>query len=85
MLLAFIFLQEKINLWGNYWYCSNNNRYFYDDRKKGHKRRAEREKEIVGCYMQSDPLYLQVISILGKIGISGVESNLGTAIRTVSY
>lgn len=28
-------------------------------------------------------VFAALISILGKVGISGVESNLGTAIRTV--
>ncbi len=34
MLLAFIFCRKKNQFVGYDWYCFNNGRYFYDDRKK---------------------------------------------------
>ena len=35
------FFAGKNQFVGYDWYCFNNGRYFYDDRKKGHKRRTE--------------------------------------------
>ena len=56
MLLAFIFLQEKINLWGMIGIVLITVGTFMMIEKKDRML-----KEIVGCYMQSDPLYLQAL------------------------
>ena len=39
--LGIHFFAGKNQFVGYDWYCFNNGRYFYDDRKKGHKRRTE--------------------------------------------
>lgn len=49
------------------------------------KENAEKHEEGRGWlfYAAGSAVFASLTSILGKIGISGVESNLGTAIRTV--
>ena len=46
-----------------------------------HKKRAGRRGWLL--YAAGSALFASLTAILGKIGISDVESNLGTAIRTV--
>ena len=53
----------------------------YDDREEG---REEKEGERGWfIYALLSAVFASLTSILGKIGISGVESNLGTFIRTI--
>lgn len=82
MLLAFIFLQEKINLWGMIGIVLITIGTFMMIEKKGHKRRAEREKKSLVAICNRIRCICKPYFYPWKIGISGVESNLGTAIRT---
>ncbi len=43
---------------------------------------AENEKKSWFLYASGSALFASLTAILGKVGISGVDSNLGTAIRT---
>lgn len=50
------------------------------------KKKADAKKQVTGSrwliYAVGSAVFASLTSILGKVGISGVESNLGTAIRT---
>ena len=81
MLLAFIFLREEIITWlkfvsmiligiGTYLMIQ----------KKETKEKAEDKKWLL--YAVGSAVFASLTSILGKIGIQDVNSNLGTAIRT---
>ena len=50
--------------------------------KKETEKSAEQEKKSWLLYAVLSAVFASLTSILGKIGIDGVESNLGTAIRT---
>ena len=50
--------------------------------KKAIDRRCKRRRELAFYTRRALPVFASLTSILGKVGISGVESNLGTAIRT---
>lgn len=82
MLLAFIFLQEKVSLWGIIGMILIAAGTFMMIEKKD----TQKEKTVTGnrwlLYAIGSAVFASLTSILGKIGISGVESNLGTAIRT---
>lgn len=83
MLLAFLFLEEELTVikaaamlligLGTYLMIQ--------------KKRADEVKEVHTnkwiIYASLSAVFASLTSILGKIGIEGVESNLGTAIRTV--
>lgn len=56
-----------------YWYLS-------DDTEKETKEKAEDKKWLL--YAVGSAVFASLTSILGKIGIQDVNSNLGTAIRT---
>lgn len=82
IILAFIFLHEEINLSkavgviligaGTYFMIEKEN--------------VSAEEQKTGgswfLYAAGSAVFASLTSILGKVGISGVESNLGTAIRT---
>lgn len=82
ILFAFIFLGEEINIpkavgivligFGTFLMIE--------------KRKTDEKKRIKGnlwfFYAIGSAVFASLTSILGKIGISGVESNLGTAVRT---
>lgn len=82
ILLAFVFLKEEISLAkaagvvligvGTFWMIE--------------KKKSNTEKTVKGhswfFYASGSAVFASLTSILGKVGISGVESNLGTAIRT---
>ena len=82
MLLAFIFLQEKINLWGMIGIVLITIGTFMMIEKKDIKEEQKEKRNRWLLYAIGSAVFASLTSILGKIGISGVESNLGTAIRT---
>ncbi len=49
--------------------------------KKNDQTQTQNQKWLF--YALGSALFASLTSLLGKIGITGVESNLGTAIRTV--
>ncbi len=80
MILAFIFLGEQIS-----WLklvCMvliATGTYFMIEKKKSES--VKSSKWLI--YALLSAVFASLTSILGKVGISGVDSNLGTAIRTV--
>lgn len=80
MLLAFLVLGEKITLLkGASMVLTAAGTYLMLDRKKSITK-AESKAWLI--YALLSAVFAALTSILGKIGIEGVESNLGTAIRT---
>jgi transporter family protein len=85
MVLAFIFLSEGITLWtvvgmalmiiGTYLMILKTKSNVEDEPA------ADRRSWIL--FAVGSAVFAALTSILGKIGIEGVESNLGTAIRTI--
>lgn len=82
MLLAFLFLREPITLFGGIGVVLIGAGTFLMIEKKDTVQKGE-EKKSWFLYAAGSAIFASLTSILGKIGISGVESNLGTAIRTV--
>ena len=82
ILLAFLFLREEISLPKGIGVVLIGIGTFLMIEKK----KADAAKETKGnrwfFYAAGSAAFASLTSILGKIGISGVESNLGTAIRT---
>ena len=92
MLLAFIFLGEKITpiriaamiLIGTGTYRMIQKKAVPDKNQEKEAQLSEFAKQyewIIFAFMST--IFASLTSILGKIGIAGVDSNLGTAIRTV--
>lgn len=82
ILLAFIFLHEEINLFKAVGIVLIGAGTFMMLERKS---TSVKEQEAGGhwlLYAVGSAVFASLTSILGKIGISGVESNLGTAIRT---
>lgn len=80
ILLAFLFLREPIS--GSKavgLVAIGAGTYLMIQRKSGAPRGKEEGKALV--YAACSAVFASLTSILGKVGISGVESNLGTAIR----
>lgn len=84
ILLAFVFLQEGISLLkalavlaiaAGIW-------LMVEKQKTGNQKKAERAGRSWIIYAAGSAFFASLTAILGKAGISGVESNLGTAIRT---
>ena len=82
MLLAFIFLQEKINLWGMIGIVLITVGTFMMIEKKDIKEEQNVKGNRWLLYAIGSAVFASFTSILGKMGISGVQSHLGTAIRT---
>ncbi|MGM9657679.1 MAG: EamA family transporter [Eubacteriales bacterium] len=81
LLLAFIVLGEPITwLKGVCVVLIAAGTYMMIERKKNDEKKETRRSWIV--YAVLSAVFAALTSILGKIGISGVESNLGTMIRT---
>lgn len=82
ILLAFLFLKEEISLPKAVGMILIGAGTFLMIEKK----RTDAEKQVKGnrwlIYAAGSAVFASLTSILGKVGISGVESNLGTAIRT---
>ncbi len=83
MLLAFILLHERISLFGGIGVVLIAAGTFLMVEKKDVKEEKQGLKKRWFFYAIGSAVFASLTSILGKIGISGVESNLGTAIRTV--
>lgn len=81
MLLAFLFLQEPITPFGGVGVVLIAAGTFLMIEKKDVKQKEDQKKSWF-LYAAGSAIFASSTSILGKIGISGVESNLGTAIRT---
>ncbi len=81
MLLAFLFLQEPISPFGGVGVVLIAAGTFLMIEKKDVKQKEDQKKSWF-LYAAGSAIFASLTSILGKIGISGVESNLGTAIRT---
>ena len=81
MLLAFLFLQEPITPFGGVGVVLISAGPFLMIEKKDVEQKVDQKKSWF-LYAAGSAIFASLTSILGKIGISGVESNLGTAIRT---
>ena len=81
MLLAFLFLQEPITPFGGIGVVLIAAGTFLMIEKKDVEQKEDQKKGWF-LYAAGSAIFASLTSILGKIGISGVESNLGTAIRT---
>ena len=81
MLLAFLFLQEPITPFGGIGVVLIAAGTFLMIEKKDVKQKEDQKKSWF-LYAAGSAIFASLTSILGKIGISAVESNLGTAIRT---
>ena len=81
VLLAFLVLGESIGVWkGIGTLVMALGTFMMIEKKEGDEKEGERGWFI--CALLS-AVFASLTSILGKIGISGVESNLGTFIRTI--
>lgn len=82
ILFAFLFLGEKITGWKLAGIAAIAAGTFLMIQKK---ERAEEQKEGKGWFFYAvlSTVFASLTSILGKIGVTGVDSNLGTAIRTI--
>ena len=81
IILAFIFLHEPINLWKGLGIVFIAIGTFAMIEKKTIKTEKDSGKSWL-LYALGSAVFASLTSILGKVGIVGVESNLGTAIRT---
>lgn len=82
ILLAFIILGENISVWKLIGIIGIGAGTFLMIQKKDSAGEKKTEKGWF-IYAVLSAVFASLTSILGKIGISGVDSNLGTAIRTV--
>ncbi len=82
MLLAFLFLNEEISVFGGIGVVLIAVGTFLMIEKKNVEKEKQSQKKRWLLYAIGSAVFASLTSILGKIGISGVESNLGTAIRT---
>lgn len=81
ILLAFLFLQEKVSVLKIFaLVLIAAGTLLMIEKKKGSKVAEKNGRWL--WYAIGSAIFASLTSILGKIGISGVESNLGTAIRT---
>lgn len=81
ILLAFILLREDIGVYGGIAVALIGVGTFLMMEKKN-KQSAERKGNSWLIYAMGSAVFASMTSILGKVGIVGIESNLGTAIRT---
>lgn len=82
ILLAFIILGENISVWKLIGIIGIGAGTFLMIQRKDSAGEKKTEKGWL-IYAVLSAVFASLTSILGKIGISGVDSNLGTAIRTV--
>lgn len=81
MLLAMIFLGEKITwLNGGAIILIGVGTFLMIEKKGDSNEKSEKKSWLI--YAVLSAVFASLTSILGKVGIDGVESNLGTAIRT---
>lgn len=81
ILLAFLFLRESITVYSGAGVFLIGAGTFLMIEKRDVQRPAEQGSGWF-LYAAGSAVFASLTSILGKIGISGVESNLGTAVRT---
>lgn len=81
MLLAFLFLQEPITWLGLLCMVAIGAGTLLMIQKKESSTRVQGTKWL--WYAIGSAVFASLTSILGKVGITGIDSNLGTAIRTV--
>ena len=81
MLLAFIFLHERISLFGGIGIVLIAVGTFLMIEKKDVKKTPDTPKKRWLLYAVGSAVFASLTSILGKVGISGVESNLGRGAR----
>lgn len=82
ILLAFLFLREEINLSKAVGVVLIGAGTFLMIEKKREPVERGKTGNQWFLYAMGSSVFASLTSILGKVGISGVESNLGTAIRT---
>ncbi|ERI90634.1 putative membrane protein [Clostridiales bacterium oral taxon 876 str. F0540] len=82
MILAFIFLNEKITFIKFIGMCGIGIGTYMMITKKDSETKEVKDTRWL-FYAVLSAVFASLTSILGKVGISGVESNLGTAIRTI--
>lgn len=82
LVLAFVILGEEISIWKFFGMIEIGVGTFLMIQKKEHTQHHETGNKWL-IYAVLSAVFASLTSILGKIGISGVDSNLGTAIRTV--
>jgi bacterial/archaeal transporter family protein len=82
MFLAFVFLGEKITWIKLIGMCAIGIGTFMMITKKEEENKEVRDNRWL-FYGTLSAVFASLTSILGKVGISGIESNLGTAIRTI--
>ena len=82
MLLAFLLLHEPISLFGGIGIVLIAAGTFLMIEKKDVAKEKHGAKKRWLLYAAGSAVFASLTAILGKIGIAGVESNLGTAIRT---
>lgn len=82
ILMAFIFLHEEINLSKAVGVVLIGTGTFLMIEKKRVSAKHKKTGNQWFFYATGSAVFASLTSILGKVGISGVESNLGTAIRT---
>lgn len=82
ILLAFLFLKEDIGIWKFVGMIGIGAGTFLMIQKKQVEKKTKTKKSWL-LYAVLSAVFASLTSILGKIGISGIDSNLGTAIRTV--
>ena len=81
MVLAFVLLGEGISLWGaGGMACIAAGTFLMIEKKETASPASQGGAWLL--YALGSAVFASLTSILGKLGISGVESNLGTAIRT---
>lgn len=97
MIFAFIFLREKITMWkilsiigitiGTYLMVAKKKgeKGKEKDKKKEHEKNSKKKRINMGWmfYAIVGTVFASLTAIFGKVGIEGLESNLGTAIRTI--
>ena len=82
ILLAFVFLKEEVSLQKMLGVVLIGIGTFMMIEKKDMALKRQAEGKGWFFYAAASAVFASLTSILGKVGISGVESNLGTAIRT---
>lgn len=82
MIMAWIFLDEAMDLWKWVSMALIAAGTYLMIEKKAAQRADKQGGRLWFLYAGLSAVFAALTSILGKVGISGVESNLGTALRT---
>lgn len=83
ILLAFLFLHEEISAWKLVCVVLIGAGTFMMITKKENPDAPQKESKMWMVYAVLSAVFASLTSILGKVGMEGINSNLGTAIRTV--